>query len=307
LAEKYPSYLKLYESGELKSRVKKLYKVLEKCTLCPRACGVNRIKGEKGFCKSGMMPKVSSHNAHHGEEPPISGYYGSGTIFLSHCTMRCIFCQNYPISQFGHGQEVTVTQMAYMMLNLEKRGCHNINFVTPTHFVTQIVHALLIAVKNGFKLPIVYNTSGFESLETLRLLDGIVDIYLPDMKYDDDKIALKYSGVSGYKEVNQIAVKEMVRQTGQLETDERGVAKRGVVIRHLVLPEGLAGSIKILDFISENFGTDTYISLMSQYFPAYKALEDPVICNRVGHEEYDKIVDHMNELGFTCGWIQDII
>jgi len=297
----------LYESGELKNRVKKLYNMLKSCTLCPRACKTNRTKGEKGFCKSGLKPKVSSHNVHGGEEPPISGERGSGTIFLSSCTMRCIFCQNYPISQLGNGEVVTVGRMADMMLSLEKRGCHNINFVTPTHFVAQIVHAILIAVKKGFRLPIVYNTSGYESLEVLKLLDGIVDIYLPDMKYDDDKIALKYSGVSGYKEINRIALREMVRQVGTLVTDDNGIAKRGVIIRHLVLPGGLSGSVEILDFISGNFGVDTYISLMSQYFPAYKALDDSAICRRVEYEEYNKVVEHMEQLGFTCGWIQDII
>jgi putative pyruvate formate lyase activating enzyme len=303
----YPSYIALYESGDLKVRVKKLYKMLEKCTLCPRKCKVNRLKGEAGFCRSLLLPRVSSYNSHHGEEPPISGYKGSGTIFFSNCTLKCMFCQNYPISQLGHGKEVTVTALADMMLSLEKRGCHNINFVTPTHFAAQIAHALLIAVKKGFKLPLVYNTSGFESLKTLELLDGIIDIYLPDMKYDDDKIALKYSHVSGYKEVNRSAIKEMVRQVGQLKTDKTGIAVRGVVIRHLVLPQGLSGSKGILKFIKENLGSDTYISLMSQYFPAYKAVDNPILRKRVDYKEYNEIVEYMESLEIDSGWIQQII
>ncbi len=300
------SYKTLYESGELFERVTKLYSMLKECSLCPRECGVNRQAGELGVCKSGMRPVVASHNAHKGEEPPISGTKGSGTIFLAHCTLKCIFCHNYPISQLGNSTMVTVTAMADMMLNLQKRGCHNINFVTPTHYAPQIAHAVLIAAKNGLDIPLVYNTSGYESLRTLRLLDGIIDIYLPDMKYDDDEAAIKYSGVprSGYKDANRQAVTEMIRQVGQLSVDDAGIAKRGVLIRHLVLPGKIAGSQRILKFISDNFGKGTYISLMSQYFPAHKAVDDPALCKRVGHREYKRIVKYMEGLGFGCGWTQ---
>jgi putative pyruvate formate lyase activating enzyme len=306
MAATYPSYIALYESGGLAIRVKKLYKMLECCELCPRECGVNRLKGEKGFCRSGVLPIVSSYNEHMGEEPPISGYNGSGTIFMTNCTLKCIYCQNYPISQLGNGRKVTVSVVAKMMLDLEKRGCHNINFVTPTHFVAQIVHAVLIAVKQGFGLPIVYNTSGYESLKTLKLLDGIVDIYMPDMKYDDDETALKYSHAPGYKEANRKAVKEMLRQVGQLETDKNGIAKRGILIRHLVLPGGLSGSKEILKYIKKNLGAGTYISLMSQYFPAYKAVDDPILNKRVNYKEYNGIVDYLHELGLNYGWTQGL-
>ncbi|MFC1855766.1 radical SAM protein [Thermodesulfobacteriota bacterium] len=302
-----PSYFQLYDSGELRKRVISLYKILLSCTLCPRKCGVNRIIGEQGFCKSGFLPKVASNNVHKGEEPPISGTNGSGTIFFSSCTLSCDFCQNFPISQLGTGKEVTVTDLADMMIRLQKKGCHNINFVTPTHFVPQIVHALLIATRKGFSLPVVYNASGYESLEVLKLLDGIVDIYLPDMKYDDDKNALKYSHVSGYKEINRIAIKEMHRQVGVLQTDENNIAVRGLIIRHLVLPDGLSGSKKILDYIKENLGNDTYISLMSQYFPAHRAVADQALSKKIGYEEYSEIVEYLEKLGFSSGWTQNLL
>ncbi len=301
----YPSYIALYKSGELKRRVKMLYQMLKSCDLCPRECGVNRVAGELGGCKSGVRPAVSSHNAHMGEEPPITGKNGSGTIFFTNCTMKCVFCQNYPISQLGNGEEVTVTRLAGMMLSLQKRGCHNINFVTPSHYAAQIVHAILIAVAKGLNLPIVYNTSGFDSLKVIKLLEGVVEIYLPDMKYDDDKNALKCSRVSGYKEANMLAVAEMIRQVGNLKTDERGIAVSGVIIRHLVLPDGLSGSKGVLKQIAENFGTGTYISLMNQYFPAYKAVDDTVLKHKIDHDYYHDIVEQMENLGFESGWIQE--
>lgn len=296
----------LFESGELAVRVKELYRKMKSCTLCPRECRVNRLKGETGYCRSGFAPKVASRNAHHGEEPPISGSYGSGTIFFSNCTLKCVFCQNYPISQLGSGAQITVTALADMMLNLQKRKCHNINFVTPSHFSAQIVHALLIAVKKGFCLPLVYNTSGYEALPVLKLLDGIIDIYLPDMKYDDDEAAMKCSRAINYREVNRLAIKEMHRQVGFLQVDENEIAVRGVIIRHLVLPDGLAGSRAILKFIKEEIGAGTYISLMSQYFPAHEATDDPALGKRISRKEYNKIVEYLEELGLDNGWVQQM-
>ncbi|MBN1898490.1 MAG: radical SAM protein [Spirochaetes bacterium] len=299
-----PSYLKLHESGELEKRINKAYNILEKCSLCPHGCRVNRTKKEKGFCKSLVDPVVSSYNAHHGEEPPISGIYGSGTIFFTHCTMRCVFCQNYPISQMGQGKTVSVDDVAFMMIYLQKKNCHNINFVTPTHYVPQILKALNKAIMKGFHLPLVYNTSGYETIETLELLDGIIDIYLPDMKYADPGVALKYSGIKNYPEYNQKAIMEMYRQTGDLKTDRMGIGQKGVLIRHLVLPYGLAGSKKILDFLKKKVSTTITIGIMSQYFPAHKACENPHLKYRLTPEEYQKVVDYAIKLGFKNLLIQ---
>ncbi len=301
-----PIYYKLYESGELDKRIEKAYKILEKCEICPHKCKVDRTKNEKGFCRSGINPIVSSYNPHYGEEPPISGVYGSGTIFFTNCTMRCIFCQNYPISQLGQGKEVSVEDVAYMMVYLQKKGCHNINFVTPTHFVPQILKALKIAISRGFKLPLVYNTSGYESIETLKLLDGIVDIYLPDMKYADEEMAFKYSGIRNYPEINQRAIKEMHRQVGDLKTDRYKIAYKGVLIRHLVLPYNIAGSKKILDFLKNNVSLTITIGIMSQYFPAYKAVDDSKLKYKITPEEYQEVVDYAISLGFQNLLIQGI-
>ncbi len=301
-----PCYFELYETGELDRRIEKAYKILESCEICPHKCKVNRTENQKGFCRSGINPVVSSYNPHYGEEPPISGIYGSGTIFFTNCTMRCIYCQNYPISQLGNGKEVSVDDLAFMMLYLQKKSCHNINFVTPTHFVPQILKALKLAIKRGFKLPLVYNTSGYESIEILKLLDGIVDIYLPDMKYADEKVAFKYSGIKNYPEINQSAIKEMYRQVGDLKTDKMGIAYRGVLIRHLVLPYNLAGSKKILDFLKKEVSLTITIGIMSQYFPAYKAVDDPKLKYRITPEEYNEVVEYALSLGFKNLLIQGI-
>jgi putative pyruvate formate lyase activating enzyme len=293
-----PSYLQLYESGELEERIKIFDEVLSFCKLCPHQCKVNRKENQKGFCRSGKEPIVSSYNAHFGEEPPISGLYGSGTIFFTNCTMRCIFCQNYPISQLSNGKEISIEQLADMMIYLQKRKCHNINFVTPTHFVPQILSALKIAIKKGFNLPLVYNTSGYEKVETLKLLEGIFDIYLPDMKYSNNEIAFKYSGIKNYWDYNKEAIKEMYRQVGDLKTDKMGIAIKGVIIRHLVLPYNLAGSKEILEFLKNEVSTNITIGIMSQYFPAYKAVEDPKLKYKITKEEYEKIVNYAIKLGF---------
>ncbi len=245
-----PRFIELYRTGELKKRAREAGDLLASCTLCPRNCGVNRLQGQLGFCRSGFLPTVSSYNAHHGEEPPISGTRGSGTIFFSHCNLSCCYCQNWPISQLGQGQEVTVERLAGMMMELQQRGCHNINFVTPSHMTAQILMALEIAVPQGFNLPLVYNTSGYDSLDSLKLLEGVIDIYLPDIRYTDPRAAERYSGAGDYPAVNQAALKEMWRQVGELQLDDQGIAFRGMLVRHLVLPNGLSQTKEALKFLA---------------------------------------------------------
>ncbi|WP_456399556.1 radical SAM protein, partial [Persephonella sp.] len=244
-----PSYLKLYETGELRKRIEEAYALLEKCSVCPHECGVNRIKNEKGYCKTGLNPVVSSFFPHFGEEFPIRGYRGSGTVFFSYCNMRCVYCQNYEISQLGEGREYTPEEIASVMLYLQEEGCHNINWVTPSHIVPQLLKALYIAVEKGLKIPIVYNTSSYDSLNIIKLLDGIVDIYLPDIKYLNDEFGGKYSKVKNYDSTVKDVLKEMFSQVGDLKTDEKGVAYRGVLVRHLVLPNGISTSKEVLDFL----------------------------------------------------------
>jgi putative pyruvate formate lyase activating enzyme len=291
---------------ELQKRIEAAYELLESCHVCPRECGVNRLKNDKlGFCRSGLNPVISSVSPHHGEEPPLSGTKGSGTIFFTNCNLRCLYCQNYPISQMGNGAERTPGELACQMFWLQEQGCHNLNLVTPTHFMPQILKALGIARDRGFNLPIVYNTSGYEAVESLRLLDGIVDIYLPDMRYSDDKAALKYSIAPHYPEVNRAAVKEMYRQVGNLVLDENGIAKRGIIVRHLVLPNGLSGTESIMKFLAQEISKDVYISLMSQYFPAYKANEHKELSRRTTAAEYDDACRIMEKYGLENGWLQE--
>jgi len=278
--------------------------LLSPCKLCPRNCGVDRPGGELGFCKTGVKAAVSSRNLHNGEEPPISGYNGSGTIFFSRCNLRCVFCQNYPISQMNVGDPADSSELAGMMLHLEKRGAHNINFVTPSHVVAAILDALVIALEQGLKIPLVYNSSGYDSLEELRLLDGVIDIYMPDAKYSDNQGAKRLSGADNYVEVNRVALKEMHRQVGVLELDGEGVARRGLLIRHLVLPEDYAGTEDIMRFIAEELSPDTYISLMSQYFPANKSASYPDVDRPVSREEYRRALRAMEKYGLHQGFIQ---
>ncbi|MCK4245143.1 MAG: radical SAM protein [Candidatus Omnitrophica bacterium] len=293
----YPRYLPLYQNGILRRRAEESYHILESCHLCPRHCQVNRLKKERGFCKSSQNPIVASWNPHFGEEPPISGYRGSGTIFFTNCTLRCCFCQNYPISQLGEGNEETIDSLSRMMLRLQEKGCHNINFVTPTHFVPQILKGLLLAIPEGLKIPLVYNTSGYEALKTLKLLDGIVDIYMPDFKYGDDRGGKIYSEVPDYFSKTKEAMKEMHRQVGNLELDRKGIAKKGLLIRHLILPNGLAKSERVLKFIAREISPDTYISLMAQYFPANRAPQIPELNRRITRGEYRKVLNLANSLG----------
>lgn len=301
--KRYPNYLNINEE-QFQKRIKDAEQILESCQICPHHCGVNRIAGEKGLCRSTAQVMVSSHNTHFGEEPPISGIHGSGTIFFTNCTLRCVFCQNYPISQLGNGNPVSISQLSEMMLDLQKRGCHNINLVTPTHFVPQIIAALGQASKGGLSIPIVYNTSGYESLATLKLLDGIVDIYMPDAKYTDNAIAQRYSGAKNYFPVLKDALREMHRQVGDLKVDRAGVAVSGLLIRHLVLPDNIAGTDQILPWIAQNISQKTYISLMSQYFPAYRAMEYPPLSRSINRKEYHKARHILEQCGFENGWLQ---
>lgn len=284
-------------------KLRQAYGLLESCKLCPRKCGLNRLKGELGFCKAGLAPMVSSFHAHFGEEPPISGYNGSGTIFFTYCNLKCIFCQNYPISHMGEGREVNIEELAGMMLKLQKQGCHNINFVTPTHYMPQILEAIFLAKEKGLKVPLVYNCGGYESLESLKILDGIIDMYMPDMKYSDSSVAKKFSSAPDYFEVSKNAVKEMHSQVGDLIV-EKGISKKGLLIRHLVLPDGLAGSEAIFDFIVKEISPHTYVNIMAQYYPCHLAHKFPEINRRITHREYIDALKLAKEKGLSGGFKQ---
>jgi len=274
------------------------------CHICPRRCGVNRLKGEIGYCKGGIEPEISSFYSHMGEEPPISGWTGSGTIFFTHCSLRCVFCQNYPISQLGYGNKISIQKLAKIMITLQKRGCHNINLVTPTHFVPQIVAALDIAAGEGLKIPLVYNCGGYEEVSTLKLLEGIVDIYMPDIKYGEKKEAKKYSNAPDYFEVAKKAIKEMHRQVGELKMSKDNIAQKGLIIRHLVLPNDLAKTKKVLSFIKNEISPQTYISIMNQYFPAYKAIHIKELNRKIRKLEYRKVLQLVQRLSLERGWQQ---
>ncbi len=297
MAEQKPGYLKLLPNGRLKQRVAEAKRHLESCDVCPLQCGVDRLKGELGICKTGEFAQVSSLGLHHGEESPISGWRGSGTIFFSRCNLRCVFCQNADISQIGFGHEVHPKDLAEIMLNLQKRGCHNINLVSPTHVVPQILEAVAIAAQKGLTLPLVYNTGGYDSLEMLSLLDGVVDIYMPDMKYGDEETARKYSQVKDYPHINQAAVLEMQRQVGDLQLDENDIAIRGLLVRHLVLPENLSGSEKILRFLAEQISQNVYLNIMEQYWPAHRTVDFPVLNRRITPGEYQHVIALAQKFG----------
>ncbi len=300
--KKYPSYLSLYESGELAQRTEKLYAIFRSCRLCPRNCKVDRTRGEKGYCKAGAQAKVSSFFPHFGEESELVGKFGSGTIFFAHCNLLCLFCQNDDISHGGFGEIVSDEELARMMLVLQQRGCHNINFVTPTHFVPNIVNALTFAIPAGLKIPIVYNCGGYESLEVLRLLDGTIDIYMPDLKFSSTKYSKKYTNTSDYFEIAKIAIKEMHRQVGDLVVDENGIARRGLLVRHLVMPNNVAGSTEIFKFLAEEVSKDTYVNIMAQYRPCYRAYEDDLINRRISTTEYLQAVAEAKNCGLNRGF-----
>ena len=286
--------------------VKSLYRLLNPCRLCPHNCAVNRLKGEKGRCRTGNDFSVSSYNVHTGEEPPISGTKGSGTIFFANCNLACAFCQNYPISQLGHGKHSSVEQLTAMMLELQSKGVHNINFVTPTHVVPWMAEAVCLAREKGLSIPIVYNCGGYESLETIKLLEGVIDIYLPDAKYSLEANAVKYSGAENYWTINKLALKEMYRQVGTLRINKSGIAEKGLLIRHLVLPGDISGSKEVLRFITAEISPETYLSIMAQYHPAHLTAKYPEINRRLSLEEYGKIADLAEEMGLKNAWIQEI-
>ncbi len=295
-----PAYEKLEKEGKLAQRVEQAYALFENCHLCPRQCGVNRKKGEKGFCRAPLKAVVFSAHPHFGEEISLVGQHGSGTIFFSNCNLRCIFCQNWPISIEGRGQQCEDEELAEMMLKLQKIGCHNINLVTPTHVMPNILSATRIALKKGLRIPLVYNTSGYERLEILKILDGIVDIYLPDMKYMDSDKAAKYSsGASDYPEVTKKAILEMHRQVGVLQLDGSGIALRGVIIRHLVMPNRVAGTEKFVKWVAQALPKSTYVNIMPQYRVEYKAYEHPEIARGITVQEFLEAMDWAEKSGLT--------
>ena len=292
-----PAYLKLLHSGELRERVAGAYQHLSVCDVCARGCKVDRRAGQVGVCRTGERAKVSSYGPHLGEEDPLRGWRGSGTIFFTRCNLKCQFCQNYDISQTDAGRVVEPEQLASIMLNLQAQGCHNINLVSPSHVVPQIMAATLIAAQAGLRLPLVYNTGGYDSMEMLGLLDGVVDIYMPDMKYADAETARRYSKVANYPQVNQAAVREMHRQVGDLQIDKMGLATRGLLVRHLVLPGDLAGTGEIVRFLASQISPNTYLNLMDQYRPAYKAHHFPELNRRISGQEYAAAIRLAEEAG----------
>jgi len=295
-----PSYLELHRTGELQTRGEALWRIMESCRLCPRMCGVNKLKGEKGFCQANSQLMISAFHQHFGEEKPLVGRYGSGTIFLTHCSLRCVFCCNWEISQGGKGDKRTLEDMAEMMLVLQDRGCLNINFVTPTHYSPHIVLAVDIAARMGLHIPLVYNTCGWERVEILKELEGIVDIYLPDFKYADGEMATRYSsGALTYPEHTKKALLEMHRQVGVAKPENDGLMHQGLMIRHLVMPNNIGGSKEVVSWIAGNLPKDTYLNIMSQYRPLYKAKDYPKIARRISREEYTEVVEWARQEGLT--------
>lgn len=291
-------YNHLYESGELTERAERLYQSLSSCSLCPHKCEVNRLKNELGFCGAGERAIVASSSPHYGEEPPLVGSGGSGTIFFAHCNLQCVYCQNYAISFLGQGAEVTFLDLAHRMLSLQERGCANINFVTPSHVVPQIVKALEIAIPKGLHLPLVYNSGGYDSVAVLKELQGIISIYMPDIKYVSEERALKYSGVENYPTIVKGALKEMYRQVGDLVI-ERGLAKQGLIVRHLALPNGLEDTRAILSFIAEELSPRTYLNLLDQYYPAHRAGEHLELKKPLSHSAYREVLRIAQRLGLN--------
>jgi len=303
-----PGYIALYRSGELERRAEALEARLASCDICPRECGVNRLEGERGFCHSARRPIVSSVCAHHGEEPVLSGSRGSGTVFLGNCNMRCVYCQNHQISQDYKAQkrnEIETRILAERLLFLQDElGCHNINFVSPSHFVPQIVRAVLEAVPLGLRLPLVYNSSGYDSVATLRELDGIIDIYLPDLRYAANKWGKRFSRAPDYVERARAAIKEMYRQVGNLIVDEEGIAQKGLIVRHLILPNRIAGSKDSLAWLVREVSPQVTVSIMSQYFPVRRAPQIPLLSRTISSEEYDEVMALVEELRLENGWLQ---
>jgi putative pyruvate formate lyase activating enzyme len=310
LVENIPGYIELYKSGELERRATALEARLAACDICPRACGKNRLAGQVGRCKAGARAIVANFCAHHGEEPAISGSRGSGTIFFGHCNLRCVYCQNHQISQDytqRKTKEIDAPTLAGHMLYLQdEMGCHNINLVSPSHFVPQIVRAVAEAVPLGLHIPLVYNTASYDSLESLRALDGVVSIYLTDLRYASDRYARKYSHARNYVAHARAAIGEMYRQVGLLEVDEEGVATKGLIVRLLVLPNGVAGCDESLRWLAGELSPRVTVSVMSQYFPVHKAGEYRDIARKITQVEYEKVTATLEELGMENGWVQEM-
>lgn len=310
------SYCRLLKSGILAQRITQARERLRRCHVCPRHCEVNRLEGELGFCQVGASPFVASYGPHFGEEDPLRGSHGSGTIFFASCNLRCLYCQNYEISHLRGGSEFTPRELADMMIELQDQGCHNINLVTPSHQVPHILDGLLLAAERGLRIPLIYNTSSYDDLETLRLLDGIVDIYLPDFKYADAVIAETYSKATGYPDIAKVAIKEMHRQVGDLVLDDRGLALRGLLVRHLVLPGGLAGTAEVMKFIAEYLSLDTYVNVMDQYRPCYQAFSHPPLARRITTGEFEEAIRltkatglhrlHHDRPGTAISWLAEV-
>jgi len=292
------SYLRLYESGELERRISTLEGIVGSCTLCPRTCKINRLEGERGICRTGALPRIASYHSHHGEERPISGRRGSGTIFFSGCNLACVFCQNSDISQLDMGREVEFAQLSQIMVELQRDGCHNINFVTPTHVVYAILRALPSAIESGLSIPLVYNSGGYDSTSVLKVTEGVFDIYMPDFKYGSNAAAARFSGIADYVEVANSAIREMHRQVGDLEIDKHGIAIRGLIVRHLYLPDDAAASRSVIDAIAE-ISNRTYLNIMDQYRPMYRAANHPELRRRPAIEEFRSIVRYARERGLT--------
>lgn len=292
-----PSYLEKGQSGELSLIKEELIHRLENCSLCPRECGVNRLVGEEGFCKTGRKAKVASYNAHFGEESPLVGKYGSGTIFISSCNLLCSFCQNFDISHLREGIEVEPQQIAFMMLELQERGCHNINFVTPTHVIPQLIEALEQAIDDGLRIPLVYNSGGYDKKETIELLDGIFDIYMPDFKFWNNNWADKLCQAPDYREVAVTAIKEMYLQVGDLMIDQEGIARKGLLVRHLVMPADIAGTSGIVRFIADEISANTYVNIMEQYRPCGRAFEEKEINRPLTGKEFKEALETAKRAG----------
>jgi len=292
-----PVYIEAFQQSKLRANAERAVAAMENCILCPRQCGVNRLAGETGYCQTGARAKVASYNAHFGEEAPLVGRYGSGTIFFSHCNLLCTFCQNYDISHQGEGRELDDHQLAAVMLHLQETGCHNINFVTPSHVVPQILSALVIAAEKGLHVPLVFNCGGYDKVETLQLLDGIVDIYMPDFKFWDAEIARQTCQAADYRQVACAALCEMHRQVGDLKIDETGLAKKGLLVRHLVMPEGLADTRQVMRFIAGEISTNTYVNIMPQYRPCGRAYEIPSLNRALSTKEYKTAIQEAKEEG----------
>ncbi len=294
-----PVYLRTHRAGRLEAKIAAAYEIMLSCEICPHRCRVDRRHGELGLCRTGDRPVVASFGPHFGEEDPLVGQHGSGTIFFSHCNLFCIFCQNWEISHGGEGEEIGVEDLAALMLRLQTQGCHNINFVTPSHQVPMILAALPHAIAGGLRLPLVYNTGGYDSLETLKLLDGVIDIYMPDFKFWDDQVAAALCNAPDYPEVARQAVKEMHRQVGDLVLDADGVACRGLLVRHLVLPDGLAGTKKIMEFLAREISPQTYVNVMGQYRPCGQADQHPSLARFLLPQEHREAQQQAREAGLT--------